>query len=234
MLKKYLTKIYLDACAQNISNIATALALTGPHSHLLDIGCWDGEWTAHFAKIAHAEKTFGIEPVTSPARTAKSRGISVFVTKADQKKWPLPDNSIDCIVSNQVVEHLTDMDKFFQEASRVLKTGGVIITSTNNLSSFHNILAICMGWAPFDLSNSSVKSSGIGNPFSLHKQETSSKDSTWIHKCIYTTKWLNDWQSLYRLQPVMTFGAGLYPFPASFGRFVKKYSAFITTVNRKI
>jgi SAM-dependent methyltransferase len=233
MFKDYLNKIYLEACNQNIQNIDQALTMTGPHKVLIDIGCWDGKWTIHFAHIAHAQKILGIEPSSMVAKKAAAKGISVFTMPADQNKWPIPDTSIDCIVSNQVVEHLINLDGYFQEASRVLKPGGIIITSTNNLSSLHNILAICLGWAPFDLTNSSVKASGIGNPYSLHKHAATSNNSSWIHKCIYTSYWLNEWQRIYGLHPLKTYGAGLYPFPAFWGRIFKKYAAFITVINQK-
>lgn len=231
--KRLLSRIYNAANDLDIQNIYTAIRLTGPHRSLLDVGCWDGERTIHWAKVSKAKKIYGIEPVKSAAGLARSKGIKTYIMPADKIKWLIPDNSIDCIVSNQVIEHLTDLDRFFTESVRVLAPGGVIITSTNNLSSLHNIVSIIMGWAPFDLANSSYHSSSIGNPFSLHKNDEKCVESTWTHKCVYTAYWLNRWQMLYGLKPVKTLGAGLYPFPAGLGKVFPRYAAFITTVCQK-
>lgn len=232
-MHKYFNHIYLSACAINLENICTALSLSSLHKSLLDVGCWDGVHTLNFAKAIHAKKIFGIEPVASAAKQAADKGITVLQMPADKRKWPLPDNSIDCIVSNQVIEHLNDLDQFFSESFRVLSPEGIIITSTNNLSSLHNIFSIFMGWAPFDLANSSYRFSTLGNPLGLHISDPACSEPSWTHKCVYTAYWLNEWQKKYGFTPIKTFGAGLYPFPSSWGRMFPQYSAFITTACQK-
>jgi SAM-dependent methyltransferase len=41
--------------------------------------------------------------------------------------WPYPDDFFDIIVSNQVLEHVTDHDLFFKESHRTLKDGGYAV-----------------------------------------------------------------------------------------------------------
>jgi len=41
--------------------------------------------------------------------------------------WPYPDSFFDIIVSNQVLEHVTDHDLFFKESYRTLKDGGYAV-----------------------------------------------------------------------------------------------------------
>lgn len=228
-INKLLQHVYVQAEQLNNQNIIQALRKTGPHSTLLDVGCWDGENTKIWARAAGAKNVFGIEPVKKRWKNK----FKVFSIKADTNKWPLKDNSVDCVVSDQVVEHLCDLDCFFAQAHRVLKPGGYIITSTNNLSSFHNIFALLMGWAPFDLTNSSSLKWGIGNPLATHRGESDKRGRTWTHKTVYTAHWLMEWQRAYGFIPLEVYGAGLYPLPAILGRYVKKYSAFITTVCQK-
>ena len=43
---------------------------------------------------------------------------------------PLKSNSMDCIVCSQVIEHITDMDRFWKEFYRVLRPKGVLILGT--------------------------------------------------------------------------------------------------------
>jgi len=232
-MKKYLTNLYRDAEFVNSENIKKALKDYGPFETLLDVGCWEGTETLEWAKAGSSKSIIGIEIVEKAAKKAQEKGVKTYAFKADKDKWPIKDNSVDCIVTNQVIEHLSDLDHYFSESYRVLKKGGYIITSTNNLSSFHNIFSLFLGWAPFDLTNSSIKKLGIGNPLSINKQMATGRGSSWLHKTIYTLKWLKDWQKLYNLDYINDYGAGLYPFPASFGKYLKLYSAFFTIVCKK-
>jgi 2-polyprenyl-3-methyl-5-hydroxy-6-metoxy-1,4-benzoquinol methylase len=46
----------------------------------------------------------------------------------------LPDNSFDCVIALEVIEHVTDEDKFVTEGLRVLRRGGkLIFTKPNRL-----------------------------------------------------------------------------------------------------
>lgn len=233
MLKKYLHNLYVNAEAQNTLNVLEAISNTGPHNTILDVGCWDGITTIEWKKAAKAKKVLGIEVVETAAKKARDKGIETHALKADHDKWPYKDSSIDCIVSNQVIEHLTNLDHYFSEATRVLKPKGFIITSTNNLSSLHNIFSLFFGWTPFDLTNSSFKRFGLGNPLAIHNKDELERGSSWTHKCIYTAKWLKEWQEVYDLTYVDHLGAGFYPFSAKIGKYIKIYSAFITIVMQK-
>jgi SAM-dependent methyltransferase len=56
---------------------------------------------------------------------------------ADCTNLPFADNSIDCVISNAVLEHVTDPEAFIKEAYRVLKPGGLIITGVPFMQGFH-------------------------------------------------------------------------------------------------
>jgi SAM-dependent methyltransferase len=43
-------------------------------------------------------------------------------------KIPFPDNSFDCVVNNQVLEHVKDLDSVLAEMHRVLKPNGRLLT----------------------------------------------------------------------------------------------------------
>jgi SAM-dependent methyltransferase len=233
MLKKALNAMYAGAMALNDRNVCDSLTENGPFDRILDVGCWDGEKTMKYAKAAGALHVDGIEIVPAMAEAATRKGIRTIAIRADVDSWPYPDATFPCVISNQVIEHLSDVDRFIGEAARVLKPGGVLVTSTNNLSSWHNIVSLAFGWAPFDLTNSSALAVGIGNPLALHKGEPPANGASWCHKCVFTSRWLEDWFSLYGLERVSTLGAGYYPFPSRLGRLLPTHSAFITVVARK-
>lgn len=50
---------------------------------------------------------------------------------ADLTRTPFKDHQFDCITSLSVVEHGVDPERYFREMSRILKTGGVLLTSTD-------------------------------------------------------------------------------------------------------
>jgi len=232
-MKKFLHFLYCQALEHNDDNVALAARDCGTLPTMLDVGCWDGEKTTEVMDAGRATTRLGIELVAEEALKANAKGIATAAVSADRQRWPYEDASIDCVTSNQVIEHLTDVDFFLEEASRVLRPGGYLITSTNNLASWHNIFALLFAWAPFDLTNVSARQNGIGNPFALHKGENIDRGSSWTHKCIYTAHQLFDWQKLYGLEKTRLYTSGFYPFPSTWAKVFPRHSAFIVTVTRK-
>ncbi len=224
--------MYTNARLLNDQQVITSLKAISPIHTLLDIGCWDGELTLKYIEAAKPKKILGLELVEVEAKKARERGIETVAVFADKDLWPYADNSIDCVVSNQLVEHLTNIDHFLSEAYRVLKPGGYLVTSTNNLSSWHNIGALVLGWTPFDFTNCSTKVLGIGNPLAVHRGE-SDHHATWTHKCIYNPRWFKEWSEAYGLKHVKTRGAGYYPLPAKVGAWFPGHAAFMILTSRK-
>lgn len=56
---------------------------------------------------------------------------------------PLPDDSFDCILLSEVIEHLPDPQVAIREAARVLRRGGRLLVTTPNYRSFWPV----MEWA---------------------------------------------------------------------------------------
>jgi SAM-dependent methyltransferase len=117
-----------------------------PVVRILDLGCGDGHLIAYlFENLGPLFPSRSIEiyghdvsdyEAANDGETYQARNFlrerfpSVpwekfvqMISATDQ--WPYPDGFFDVIVSNQVLEHLEDMDFFFGEAFRTLKEGGV-------------------------------------------------------------------------------------------------------------
>lgn len=59
---------------------------------------------------------------------APDRNWREMLTLIDTKSaWPYEDESFDAVVSNQVLEHVSDLDAFMSQLSRVLRPGGVSV-----------------------------------------------------------------------------------------------------------
>ena len=233
MLKKMLFNLYKKAEQHKENNLKSALSELPANKTLLDVGCWDGQKTLIWAKANKAKTVLGIELDRNIVKQTRKRGIKTFIVDVNHEKWPLQNNSVDCVLSNLVIEHLTNVDHFIKESYRVTKKGGYTIVSTNNLASWHNIFSLIFGWAPFDMTNCSPKIWSLGNPLVLHQQEKPFYSQSYCHKCIYTTYWLKKWYELYGFKFIKVYASGYYPLPNFFGQLDKTHAAFITLVFKK-
>lgn len=230
MIKNYLFGLHRIAEKNNLNNIMTCLE-SEKESRILDLGCDDGKITCEMAEIVGTDRRYGIEIWEEHAKVAESKGI--IVKRCDlNKRFDLDSNYFDVISSNQVIEHLFDTDNFISEIYRVLKPGGYAVISTENLSSWHNILSLCMGWQPFSLTNISLKSLGVGNPLALHRSKQISSSSM-EHLRLFSYLGLKEIFELHGFKVEKILGAGYYPLPSIISRFDPKHSAFLTIKVRK-
>jgi len=210
----------------NIAGIERLLGDVPSDSCLLDLGCDDGANTIRFAAAARARETHGVELVEERAELARERGVTVTVSNLAD---PLPyeDERFDAVVSNQVIEHLADTDRFVSEIKRVLKPEGLAVTSTENLASWHNIAALGLGWQPFSLTNVSSLRPGVGNPLAIHRGEDAVRPTS-QHVRVFAYRGLREIFEAHSLVVKTIVGAGYYPLPQRMGRLDKRHAAFLT------
>lgn len=192
-----------------------SLVPRGAELSLLDVGCDDGAWTEQVAGAAGipAHNVSGIEIVIEARERARERGFDVRPGDLEQE-WPFGNESFDVVHANQVIEHVKRLDHFVDQIHRVLKPGGRAIVCTENLSSWHNVAAVALGYMPFSLTNVSAKDA-IGNPFAPHAGKAPPQEESWQHIHVLTLDGLVAILDLHGLRVVQRFGAGYYP---AFGR----------------
>jgi ubiquinone/menaquinone biosynthesis C-methylase UbiE len=141
------SEIYGAVHDQTVS--AISYLNTPKTAKLLDVGCWDGEMTLRYAAAAgiNKENVFGVEIVPAEAKIAE-KYFKVAVLDIEKDNFPYPDNYFDVLIVNQVFEHLKNIFRPISEIYRVLKTGGYLIFSVPNLSSFHNRILLLSGNQP--------------------------------------------------------------------------------------
>jgi len=108
----------------------TALAELKPGEVVLDLGSGGGIDVRLSAKrVGPAGKAYGLDMTDEMLSLArenqqKSGLTNVEFLKGDIERVPLPDNSVDVIISNCVINLSSDKDRVIAEAFRVLKPGG--------------------------------------------------------------------------------------------------------------
>jgi SAM-dependent methyltransferase len=202
---------------------------------LLDCGCDDGSFTEEVTRAIGSTKTIGIEIEADRAALARERGIDVRTADLNEG-FPVSNEEVDGVVLNQVIEHLNDTDNLMSEIWRILKPGGVAVIATENLSSWHNIFALVMGWQPFSLTNLSSRMSGIGNPLVLHRGRRG-VPLPLQHQRLFTARALLDMAKLYGFLVERMTGSGCFPLPMMlagvFSRMDPAHSAFLTVKLRR-
>jgi len=108
----------------------TALAQLNPGEVVLDLGSGGGIDVLLSAKrVGPTGKAYGLDMTDEMLTLArenqrKSGLLNVEFLKGEIENIPLPDNSVDVIISNCVINLSGDKDRVLQEAFRVLKPGG--------------------------------------------------------------------------------------------------------------
>ncbi|MCL5744619.1 MAG: arsenite methyltransferase, partial [Acidobacteria bacterium] len=108
----------------------TALAQLNSGEVVLDLGSGGGIDVLLSAKrVGPAGKVYGLdmtdEMLALARENQKKAGIdNVEFLKGEIENIPLPDNSVDLIISNCVINLSADKDRVLREAFRVLKPGG--------------------------------------------------------------------------------------------------------------
>ncbi len=108
----------------------TALARLNPGETVLDLGSGGGIDVLLSAKrVGPSGKAYGLDMTDEMLALARENqrkaGIeNVEFLKGEIENIPLPDNSVDVVISNCVINLSADKDKVLREAFRVLKPGG--------------------------------------------------------------------------------------------------------------
>lgn len=108
----------------------TALAELKPGETVLDLGSGGGiDVLLSARRVGPTGKAYGLDMTDQMLALARENQQKAGVTnveflKGEIERIPLPDNTVDVIISNCVINLSADKDRVLREAFRVLKPGG--------------------------------------------------------------------------------------------------------------
>ncbi len=129
---------------------------------LLDLGCGAGTLLAAAARrgVTGIGIDVSLEWLVVAQRIIAENGGRPVLAAAMAEALPLPDRSVDAVVSLDVIEHVVDQRQFLREIDRVLVAGGTCALATPNrfsLTPEPHIGVWGVGWVPRALQRSYVR-----------------------------------------------------------------------------
>jgi ubiquinone/menaquinone biosynthesis C-methylase UbiE len=105
---------------------------------VIDIGCGPGNL---YATIGGSPKALiGVDISPGALKMAQKSGYTPLL--ADAQNLPLADGCADLVVVNATIHHCDDMAKVLQEAARVVKPGGLLVTDKDAQSTALNLTGL--------------------------------------------------------------------------------------------
>lgn len=106
---------------------------------VLDVACGEGYGSSLLA--SRAKSVIGVDVdrgTIEHARRTYAAASGLSFVEASATELPLPDDSVDFVVSFETIEHLADQVGMLREIRRVLRPGGTVLISSPNREIYSN------------------------------------------------------------------------------------------------
>jgi len=104
--------------------------LPADYQTVLEVGCGEGNFSRNLKPSC---EIWGCEPNEQAAKVARDKLTKVFPGKYQDIEGMLPDQYFDLVICNDVIEHMTDHDWFFESILKKMKPSGVLVGSIPNM-----------------------------------------------------------------------------------------------------
>lgn len=105
-----------------------ALFPSAPGTRSLECGCGSAGISLHFGRRGYETHMLDASPkaLELASRLFSEAGVEGHFLAGEVEAIPLPDSSMDVVMSFGLMEHFEDVDAVFSEMVRVIKPGGIV------------------------------------------------------------------------------------------------------------
>jgi len=131
---------------------------------ILDVGCGYGGIAATLRDDLGVEEAHGVDVDRDVLGEARAKGVRAVRAEVGEEPLPYGDASFDIVTCFGMLDYLPWYDAAVDEISRVLAPEGTVAVALPNLASWHNRLALLLGYQPRDVEFCTRKTVGLA-PF---------------------------------------------------------------------
>ncbi|MDP9045176.1 MAG: methionine biosynthesis protein MetW [Pseudomonadota bacterium] len=125
-------------------DMALIAALVPPGSHVLDLGCGNGEFLAYLRDQRRCTG-YGVEIDDANVLACTRRGVNVVQLNLEEGLALFDDQSFDVVLQIETLQHLRNTERMLRETARVGRVG---IVSFPNFAHWPNRLQVAAGRMP--------------------------------------------------------------------------------------
>jgi 2-polyprenyl-6-hydroxyphenyl methylase/3-demethylubiquinone-9 3-methyltransferase len=122
---------------------------------VLDLGCSIGVQSRLWARSGHRVTGLDLDEamLQEASRRADEEGLALRLVHGSAEAVPFADASFDVVLSEELLEHVTNWKACLDESCRVLRPGGLLVLTTTNVLSprQHEFALPLYSWWPTPL-----------------------------------------------------------------------------------
>lgn len=125
----------LDEACEALTDLVARRAEMAPKDQVLDVGYGFGDQDIHWMSAYQPAQIIGLNITASQVALARQRIVElglearIDLREGSATDMPLPDASVDKVVALECAFHFDTRERFFSEAMRVLRPGGLLVTA---------------------------------------------------------------------------------------------------------
>jgi 2-polyprenyl-3-methyl-5-hydroxy-6-metoxy-1,4-benzoquinol methylase len=128
-----------------------AILAERPRGWLLDVGCYDGQFTAQVAAPRADDEHFvGLDISNNALSAARQRGLAPVRAQVEVA-LPFRSETFATVLAAEVIEHVFDTQAVVDELARVLRPGGWLAITTPNLVALSGRAQLLIGRSPHNV-----------------------------------------------------------------------------------